>query len=89
MKRLFSSLLLIVPLAVLAQQPAANAGSWRLNYRSYGNNGYGRITGPNGYSGTYQQRQIGNTTFSTYNGPYGRSSCTTRQIGNQMFSSCR
>jgi hypothetical protein len=46
MKRLLSTLLLIAPLAVLAQQPAANAQSWNLNYQGYGNNGTGVITGP-------------------------------------------
>jgi hypothetical protein len=88
MKRFLSSLLLIAPLAVLAQQPAANAWGWNLNYQNYGNNGYGTITGPRGYSGTYQQQRVGNTTFSNYNSPHGRSSCTTQYIGNQMFRSC-
>jgi hypothetical protein len=89
MKRLLSSLLLLAPLAVLAQQPAARAWGWNVFYQGYGNNGYGTVTGPYGYSGTYQQQRIGNTTFSTLNGRYGQSSCTTQYIGNQMFRSCR
>jgi hypothetical protein len=89
MKRLLSTLLLIAPLAVLAQQPAANAQSWNLNYQGYGNNGTGVITGPGGYRGTYQQQRIGDTIYSNTNSRYGRSSCTTQYIGNQAFSNCR
>jgi hypothetical protein len=88
MKRLLSTLLLIAPLAVLAQQPAANAQSWNLNYQGYGNNGYGVITSPGGYHGTYQQQRVGNTIYSNYNSQYGRSSCTTQYIGNQVYNNC-
>lgn len=88
MKRLFSSLLLLAPLAVLAQQPAAKAWGWNLYYQGYGNYGTGTITGPRGYYGNYQQQRIGNTIFSNYTSPYGRSSCTTQVIGRQVFQSC-
>jgi hypothetical protein len=86
MKRFLSSLLLLAPLAVLAQQPAAKAWGWNMYYQGYGNNGYGTITGPRGYTGIYQQQRVGNTTFSS--SPYRRSNCTTQYIGNQMFRSC-
>lgn len=88
MKRLLSSLLLLTPLAVLAHQPAANAWGWNLNYQRYGNNGYGMINGPRGYTGYYHQQRVGNSIFSNYTSPYGRSSCTTQFIGRQMFQSC-
>jgi hypothetical protein len=88
MKRILSSLLLLAPLAVLAQQPAAKAWGWNMYYQGYGNNGYGTITGPRGYTGIYQQQRVGNTLFSNYSSPYRRSNCTTQYIGNQMFRSC-
>lgn len=88
MKRLLSSLLLLAPLAVLAQQPAAQANYWNLNYQTLGNSGYGTINGPNGYSGRYSQQQVGNTIYSRYNSSYGSSRCTTQYIGNQIYSRC-
>lgn len=88
MKRIISSLLLLAPLAVLAQQPAAKAWGWNYYYQNYGNSGYGTITGPRGYTGTHQLQRVGNTVFSNYSSPYGRSSCTTQYIGRQIFQSC-
>ncbi|QVL53444.1 MAG: hypothetical protein KFB97_03360 [Cyanobium sp. M30B3] len=88
MKRFVSSLLLLAPLAVLAHQPAAKAWGWNYYYQDYGNSGYGRVTGPRGYTGTYQRQRVGNTVFSNYSSPYGRSRCTTQYIGQQIFQSC-
>jgi hypothetical protein len=88
MKRFFFSLLLLAPLAVLAQPPAAKAWGWNLYYQGYGNTGFGTISGPRGYTGHYRQQRIGNSIFSNYTSPYGHSSCTTQFIGNQMFRSC-
>jgi len=88
MKRIISSLLLLAPLAVLAQQPAAKAWGWNYYYQGYRNTGYGMVTGPRGYYGSYQQQRVGNTIFSNYTSSYGRSSCTTQYIGRQIFQSC-
>ena len=88
MQRLLCSLLLLAPLAVLAQQPAARAWGWNVNVQNYGQNGYGQVYGPGGYYGTYQRQQIGNTRFSTYSDPYGSSRCTTQTIGRSSFTNC-
>ena len=88
MRTLLASLLLVAPLGLVAPTPA-QAQMWNSNYQQYGGNGYGQVTGPGGYRGTYQRQQIGNFGFSNYSDNYGRTSCTSQRIGSSSFVNCR
>lgn len=49
---------------------------------------FGTITTPEGW-GTTNTQTIGDTDFTTINGPGGRiTTCTTTRIGGQTFTNC-
>ncbi len=88
MRHLLTTLLLTAPLVVAATVPA-QAQMWNSTYQRIGPVGFGRVTGPGGYSGTYQRQQIGNFGFSNYRDNYGSTQCTTTRIGSSSFVNCR
>jgi hypothetical protein len=88
MTRFLLPLLLLAPLALIAEAPSAQAQMWNSTYQRIGPGGYGTITGPGGYRGTYQRQQIGNFGFSNYRDNHGSTSCTTQRIGSTAFVNC-
>jgi hypothetical protein len=52
MSSFLSALLLAAPLTASAIAPA-QAQMWNSTYQQIGPNGYGHVTGPGGYRGTY------------------------------------
>jgi hypothetical protein len=62
MRPTLTALLLAAPLALSAIAPA-QAQMWNSTYQRIGPSGYGCVTGPGGYRGTYQRQQIGRTAF--------------------------
>jgi hypothetical protein len=85
MRRFLLSLLVLSPLSLATP---AHADYWNWNYQQVGNYGNGRLTGPNSYSGSYQQNRIGNFVNSSYQSPYGTTRCTTSYIGSFAQTSC-
>lgn len=87
MRPTLTALLLAAPLSLAAITPA-QAQMWNSTYQRIGPSGYGRVTGPGGYRGTYQRQQIGNFGFSNYRDNSGSTSCTTQRIGSMAFVNC-
>jgi len=84
MAKLLRALLIASPLFLLTPAQA----QYQYIYQQIGNFGMGTVNGPEGYSGTYNRQQIGNTTFDSYSDDRGTMNCTTNRIGNQVFTSC-
>lgn len=89
MKQIFLAAAATVTAALLPS--AASAQYFGYGY-GYGNYGYGRVTGPNGSYGTYQQQSIGNQTFTNYqynSGGYQQQiRCNTSYLSGMSLTNC-
>jgi hypothetical protein len=78
----------VIAAPVLMNGPAAQAQYYNWSYQQIGQFGNGYVQGPGGYSGRYQQSQIGNFINSSYSDSYGTTNCRTSRIGMFVNTYC-
>jgi len=87
MKSIFSFAALSIIAFTVSSSPAS--AQYYGTYNQIGNQGYGTVSGPNGYSMNYNRSRIGNFQNSTYNDNRGNTvNCTTSRIGQFASTNC-